>query len=164
MKKLAGFVLVAFAIAGVPSSLLGMQAAQTPAAPAAKAAEDKPLVNLNVATAAELEKLPNMSANLVKATVGKRPFPSIVEFNTLALAVGATQEQLGALYEVAFIPVKLNTATREQILLIPRAGNRMVREFAEYRPWKTKAQFEKEISKYVGDKETARLWKYVVID
>ena len=26
----------------------------------------------------------------------------------------------------------------------------MVREFKEYRPWKTKQQFEKEISKYVG--------------
>ena len=39
----------------------------------------------------------------------------------------------------------------------------MLKEFKEYRPWKTKEQFEKEISKYVGPKETARLWRYVVI-
>jgi hypothetical protein len=39
----------------------------------------------------------------------------------------------------------------------------MVREFKEYRPWKTKEQFDKEIGKYVGAKETARLWRYVVI-
>ena len=42
-------------------------------------------------------------------------------------------------------------------------GARMLREFKEYRPWKTKAQFDKEIGKYVGEKETARLWRYVVI-
>ena len=48
-------------------------------------------------------------------------------------------------------------------MLIPGAGKRMVREFAEYRPWKTWAQFDKEISKYVGEKEAARLWRYVVI-
>ena len=40
----------------------------------------------------------------------------------------------------------------------------MVREFKEYRPWKTQEQFIKEIGKYVGPKETARLWRYVVID
>ena len=34
----------------------------------------------------------------------------------------------------------------------------------EYRPWKTKAQFEKEIGKYVGAREVARLWRYVVIE
>ena len=49
-----------------------------------------------------------------------------------------------------FIPVNLNTATDEDILSIPGAGARMVREFKEYRPWKTKEQFDKEISKYVG--------------
>ena len=40
----------------------------------------------------------------------------------------------------------------------------MVREFMEYRPWKTFAQFDKEIGKYVGAKETARLWRYVTIN
>jgi hypothetical protein len=40
----------------------------------------------------------------------------------------------------------------------------MAGEFEEYRPWKTKAQFEKEIGKYVNAAEVARLWKYVVIE
>ena len=39
----------------------------------------------------------------------------------------------------------------------------MVREFAEYRPWKTWAQFDKEIGKYVGADETNRLKQYVYI-
>ena len=54
------------------------------------------------------------------------------------------------LKQYVFIPVNLNTATDEDILSIPGAGPRMVREFKEYRPWKTKEQFEKEIGKYVG--------------
>jgi DNA uptake protein ComE-like DNA-binding protein len=150
VKKLAGLALVAFVLALVPSSI--------------QAQEDKPLLDLNKATAAELTALPHMTPARVTAITGKRPFADIVEFNTFALAQGLTAEQLTEVYGQAFIPVKLNTGTREQILLIPGAGNRMVREFGEYRPWKTKAQFEKEIGKYVGDKETARLWKYVVID
>jgi hypothetical protein len=39
----------------------------------------------------------------------------------------------------------------------------MTIEFKEYRPWKTKEQFDREIGKYVGPQETARLWRYVVI-
>ena len=59
--------------------------------------------------------------------------------------------------------VNLNTGTREEILLIPGAGTRMAREFAEYRPWKTWAQFDKEIGKYVPQTEVDRLKQYVFI-
>jgi predicted DNA-binding helix-hairpin-helix protein len=74
------------------------------------------------------------------------------------------QEATDKLKQYLFIPVKLNTATNEDILSIPGAGQRMVREFNEYRPWTTKAQFDREISKYVGQKETDRLWRFVTID
>ena len=40
---------------------------------------------------------------------------------------------------------------------------RMTAEFREYRPWKTWAQFDKEISKYVGQPETDHLKQYVFI-
>jgi DNA uptake protein ComE-like DNA-binding protein len=62
-----------------------------------------------------------------------------------------------------FIPVDLNTASDEDIISIPGAGRRMVREFKEYRPWVSQAQFEREIGKYVDEKEVARLWRYLVI-
>jgi hypothetical protein len=73
------------------------------------------------------------------------------------------QAEVDRLKQYVFIPVNLNTASDADILSIPGAGNRMVREFKEYRPWKTKEQFEKEIGKYVNQKEVARLWRYVVI-
>ena len=65
--------------------------------------------------------------------------------------------------QYVFIPIDLNAAADDVILTIPGLGSRMLGEFKEYRPWKTKEQFEKEIGKYVGSKEVARLWRYVVI-
>ena len=73
------------------------------------------------------------------------------------------QDEVNRLKQYVFIPINLNTASDEDILSIPGAGQKMVHEFKEYRPWKTKEQFDKEIGKYVGPKETARLWRYVVI-
>lgn len=120
------------------------------------------LVDPNVASEAQLAALPGMNAELAKAVVAARPFESVVALNTF-LTGKLTAEQLTALYGKAFIHVNLNSGTAAEILLIPGAGPRMVREFDEYRPWKTWAQFDKEIGKYVGPQEVARLKQYVFI-
>jgi DNA uptake protein ComE-like DNA-binding protein len=123
----------------------------------------KGLLDANTATEAQLTGLPNVTPAIAKALISKRPFMSIVELNTFLLGQGLTQAQASELYAKAFIHVNLNTGTREEILLIPGAGARMAREFPEYRPWKSWAQFDKEISKYVGQPETDRLKQYVFI-
>ncbi len=104
-----------------------------------------------------------MTPPIVKGVLEKRPFGSVVELNTYLLSQSLTAPQLAELYGKAFVHVNLNTGTPEEILLIPGAGKRMAHEFAEYRPWKTWAQFDKEISKYVGQPETDRLKQYVFI-
>ena len=121
------------------------------------------LIDPNIASPADLTALPHMTPDIVKGIMDKRPFTGIVELNAFLLGQGLTAPQTAEIYAKAFIHVNLNTGTREEILLIPGAGNRMVREFAEYRPWKNWAQFDKEISKYVGQPETDRLKKYVFI-
>ncbi|MGE0464080.1 MAG: hypothetical protein AB7Q16_22155 [Vicinamibacterales bacterium] len=121
------------------------------------------VVDANTATAAELQAAPHMTPAIVKALLAARPFASIVDLNTFLLGQKLTQEQATAFYGKAFIHINLNTATREEILLVPGAGNRMAREFAEYRPWRTWAQFHKEIGKYVSEQETARLAQYCFI-
>ena len=132
-------------------------------APAAAAQVGKGIADLNSMPEAALAALPNMTPAIAKATVAARPFASIVDANKFLLSQGLTQEQLAQTYAKAFVHVNLNTATREEILLIPGAGNRMTREFPEYRPWKTWPQFDKEIGKYVGADETNRLKMYVFI-
>lgn len=123
----------------------------------------KGLVDLNIAAEKDLLALPHMTPAIVTTLLAARPFSSVTELNTFLLGRNLTAQQATELYGKAFVHVNLNTGTREEILLIPGAGPRMVREFGEYRPWKTWTQFDKEISKYVGQPETDRLKQYVFI-
>ena len=120
------------------------------------------MVDPNLASAKELAALPHLSPALVKSIVDKRPFLSMKEFNAV-VAPTLNKEQLTALYQKAFIHVNLNTASKEEILLIPGVGAKMLHEFEEYRPYKALAQFRREIDKYVDDKELARLEGYVFV-
>ena len=117
----------------------------------------------NTMSEAELAAIPSVTPAIAKAIVAKRPFVSITELNSLLLSQGLTQEQANAVYGKAFVHINLNTATNEEILLVPGAGRRMAREFPEYRPWRTYAQFDKEIGKYVGAEATAKLAQYTFI-
>ena len=121
------------------------------------------IVDTNTAAESDLLAMPHMTPAIVKGLLEKRPFASIVDLNVFLTSQSLTPAQLTEIYGKTFVHVNLNTGTPEEILLIPGAGKRMVREFDEYRPWKTWAQFDKEIGKYVGAKETTRLWRYVVI-
>jgi DNA uptake protein ComE-like DNA-binding protein len=123
----------------------------------------KGLIDPNVAAEQELLALPHMNPVIVKGIIANRPFLSIVDLNTYLKGQGLSDEQATEFYRKAFVHVNLNTGTPEEILLIPGAGKRMVREFGEYRPWKSWAQFDKEISKYVQMPETNRLKQYVFI-
>ena len=120
------------------------------------------IIDPNVAGEKELAALPHMNAALVKGLMEKRPFMSQTELNAF-LSQTLSAEQLEELYGKMFVHLNLNTTTREEILMIPNAGNRMVREFFEYRPYKALAQFHREIDKYVDDAELARLEQYVFV-
>jgi len=133
------------------------------AVPRAQVGKSLGVVDANTALEADLAKMPRMNPAIAKALVGVRPFKSITELNTFLIGQGLTQEQAMEFYQKAFVHINLNTATREEILLVPGAGNRMVREFAEYRPWKSWAQFDKEIGKYVGADGAAKLAQFCFI-
>jgi DNA uptake protein ComE-like DNA-binding protein len=60
-------------------------------------------------------------------------------------------------------PINLNTATDEEILSVPGVGDRMLREFKEYRPYTTIEQFRKEIGKYVDDATVEGYVQYVYV-
>jgi len=130
----------------------------------AQVAKSLGVKDANTITEAELAAIPNVTPAIAKAIVAKRPFVSITELNALLLAQGLTAEQAMAVYQAAFVHINLNTATADEILLVPGAGRRMVREFPEYRPWRTWAQFDKEIGKYVGGAANAqKLGQYTFI-
>ncbi len=134
------------------------------AAPLAQVGKSIGVMDVNTMSESDLGVLPNLTPAIAKALVAKRPFLSITELHAFLLGQGLTAEQAMAVYPKAFVHINLNTATAEEIILVPGAGRRMVREFPEYRPWKTWAQFDKEIGKYVGGAENAhKLAQYTFI-
>ncbi|HEX4912666.1 MAG TPA: hypothetical protein VFV51_01860, partial [Vicinamibacterales bacterium] len=130
---------------------------------AAQVGKSLGVVDANSVAEAELAKMPGMTPAIAKALVAARPFDSITALNTFLLGQKLTQEQANALYRQMFVHINLNTASAAEIMLIPGAGKRMAHEFEEYRPWRSYAQFQKEIGKYVDQKEVARLAQYTFI-
>jgi DNA uptake protein ComE-like DNA-binding protein len=121
------------------------------------------IADANTISEADLATLPGLTPALAKMLVAKRPFLSITALDQALTAAGLTREQITTLYGRIFIHINLNTASREEILLIPGVGNRMLREFLEYRPYAALAVFHREIDKYVDDTELARLEQYVFV-
>jgi DNA uptake protein ComE-like DNA-binding protein len=131
-----------------------------PAGVGAQVGKSQGVVDANTVPEKDLAGMPHMTPDIAKALVAARPFKSITDLNAFLLAQGLKPEDTMDFYKKAFVHINLNTATKEEILLVPGAGTRMTREFPEYRPWKTWAQFDKEIGKYVGPEATAQLAQY----
>ena len=129
---------------------------------ASQVGRNQGLLNPDLAAEKELLGLPHMNAALAKGVVERRPFTSMVQLDSY-LGQTLSKEQRAQLYARLFLPLNLNTATREEILLVPGVGARIAHEFEEYRPYRTIAQFRREIGKYVDDKEVARLEQYVFV-
>jgi DNA uptake protein ComE-like DNA-binding protein len=140
-----------------------MLMAAAAAAPSAQVGKSQGVADINTMPEAAIAGLPGVTPAIAKALVAKRPFASITELNAFLLSQGLTAEQAAAIYAKAFVHINLNTATADEIILVPGAGRRMQREFPEYRPWKTYAQFDKEIGKYIGPEATAKLAQYTFI-
>lgn len=75
-------------------------------------------------------------------------------------AVSTTPE---ATAKVIATKLNLNTASDDAFLTVPGVGNRMLREFKEYRPYTTILQFRREIGKYVDEAQVAAYEQYVFV-
>jgi DNA uptake protein ComE-like DNA-binding protein len=130
---------------------------------AAQVGKPVTIVDANAATEAELAKIPGLNANIARAIVAQRPFASVTALDRLLTMQGLTRAQLTDLYGRLFVHINLNSATREEMQLIPNMGPRMMGEFEEYRPYANLAVFRREIGKYVNQTELARLEQYVFV-
>ncbi len=144
----------------------GLDAALSSLTPAQRAEVYRRLfvqVNVNLAPDEELQLVPGMTAATIAAVKNGRPYKTLAQFRTgVAAAIG--EHAVAALDPFVFVPINLNTASDADIMSIPRMGQRMLREFKEYRPYKALAQFRREIGKYVDAREVARLERYVTLE
>jgi len=119
-------------------------------------------INLNKASEAEMMLIPGVGSRMAHEFEEYRPWVSFAQFDR-EIGKYVDEAEVARLKQYCFIPLDLNAASEADFMTIPGVGPRMAHEFEEYRPWVAKAQFEKEIGKYVDAAEVARLWRYMVI-
>ena len=145
------------------AALLLLAAAAGTASPAAaQVGKNLGVVEPNLATRDQLLALPGMTPALAAEIIAGKPYADMVALDRV-VAPRLTGDAKVELYRKLFIPIDLNAASREEILLVPGVGNRMLREFLEYRPYAGINVFEREIGKYVDQAEVARLAQYVFV-
>jgi DNA uptake protein ComE-like DNA-binding protein len=120
------------------------------------------LLDPNLATKAELVALEHLTEAMVDQIIAARPILDMMVVDRI-LAGSLSEEQREQVYGKVWAPLDLNSASKEEIMLIPSVGERMHHEFEEYRPYPALAQFHREIDKYVDDTELARLEQYVFV-
>ena len=132
--------------------------AREPATPASAAG----FLDPGAASREQLLSLPGMDSASADAVVAGRPYATMLAVDS-ALASHMSESERDTVYTRLWKPIDLNTATEQEILLIPGVGPRMRREFEEYRPYTSMEQFRREMGKYVDDAEVERLARYVEI-
>jgi DNA uptake protein ComE-like DNA-binding protein len=112
------------------------------------------VLNPNLAEKSELTALDGVTDEIADKIIAARPISSNAE---LADVIGeAVRHEL-------FLPVNLNTASEDELKLVPGINGKMVHEFEEYRPYKSIEHFQREIGKYVDEDEVARYEQYVFV-
>ncbi len=150
MKPLFGHVTTLLVLASTSTALSG------------QVGKNNGVLNPNTAGEEELRSVSHVTPAIASAIIAQRPFLGMTAFDQL-LKTSLTAEQLQEVYVRLFVPINLNSATPEEILMVPGVGERMKHEFEEYRPYRALAQFRREIGKYVDDAEVARLEQYVFV-
>jgi DNA uptake protein ComE-like DNA-binding protein len=112
------------------------------------------VVNPNLAEKSELAALDGITDEIADAIIAARPISSNAELADLIS--DAQRHKL-------FLPVNLNSASEDELKLVPGINGKMVHEFEEYRPYSSIEQFQREIGKYVDDEEVARYEQYVFV-
>ncbi|MGH7481759.1 MAG: hypothetical protein ACRELV_06350 [Longimicrobiales bacterium] len=137
-------------------------AAATSAGDVAAGAADGQMLDPNTATREQILDVPGMDDATADALIDGRPYDDMLQVDS-ALAPTLEETEREAVYTHLWIPIDLNTASADEILLIPGVGQRMLHEFEEYRPYRAIEEFRREIGKYVDDEEVARLERYVTL-
>jgi DNA uptake protein ComE-like DNA-binding protein len=127
-------------------------------------------VDPNQADTDTLQQLPGVTAEVADALIAGRPYDSPETFLTAlgqhapAELVAAADTFLADAGPIAtWVKYNLNTASSEQFQGIPGAGERMTREFEEYRPYTSIGQFRAEVGKYVSPEEVAAFERYLFV-
>lgn len=116
----------------------------------------------NLATASALTALPGMSDSVTLAVIAGRPYGSMLALDRI-LARHLSAEWRDSLYTRVWLPLDLNTASSDEIMLIPGVDTRLRYELEEYRPYDGIEEFRRDIGKQIGPEEAAGLERYIIL-
>ena len=119
--------------------------------------------NPNSSFARELKANLGISDEFAQQIIDGRPYLNISDLTDLLASTGMDEAAVEAFIVKCFVPLNLNTASKEEFKMVPGVGDKMAHEFEEYRPYKKIDQFRREMGKYVDDAEIARYEKYVFV-
>ena len=128
----------------------------------AQVGNNESVLNPNLADESELAAVPGLNAELATTIIAERPLASNLELGAL-LGESLSDEEKVQMRAVLFLPINLNSASEDEVKLVPGINRKMVHEFDEYKPYSSLEQFRREIGKYVDDAEVARFEQYVFV-
>ncbi len=120
-------------------------------------------INLNDVTNDEILLIPGVGDRMAHEFEEYRPYVGMDEFR-MEIGKYVDEEEVERLARYVYVPIDLNSATREDIMAVPGMSERMAHEFEEYRPYTDLDQFRREIGKYVDEHEVARFERYVTLN
>jgi len=120
-------------------------------------------INLNDVTTDEILRIPGVGDRMAHEFEEYRPYVDMGEFR-MEIGKYVDEEEVERLARYVYVPIDLNSATREEIMAVPGMSERMAHEFEEYRPYTDMDQFRREIGKYVDENEVARFERYVTLN
>ncbi len=163
LVPVAASALALAACSEAPDATTDETAATDTATPDADAVESPDaasnVLNANDATEEELD---GVSPELAAAIVAGQPYASVTDLDA-KLKETLSEDEAKAVLVNVFVPINLNSASEEEIRLVPGMTDKMVHEFEEYRPYADMGVFDREIGKYVDEQEVARFRQYVTL-
>ena len=120
-------------------------------------------INLNDVTNGEILLIPGVGDRMAHEFEEYRPYVDMSEFR-MEIGKYVDEEEVERLARYVYVPIDLNSATRDEIMAVPGMSERMAHEFEEYRPYTGLDQFRREIGKYVDENEVARFERYVTLN
>ena len=120
------------------------------------------VINPNLTKKGELTALPGLTTAIADKIIKARPISSNLQIDKI-IGDNLSGKDKETLRARLFLPINLNTVSDKELGLVPGISRKMKHEFEEYRPYTSIKQFQREIGKYVDDKEVARFEQYVFV-
>jgi DNA uptake protein ComE-like DNA-binding protein len=120
------------------------------------------LLDPNLATAAALAALPGMTDSVTLAVIAGRPYRSMLGLERV-LARHMSAEWRDSVYTRVWLPLDINTASSDEIMLIPGVDTRLRYELEEFRPYDGIEEFRREMGEQLGPEEAERLERYIIL-